>query len=179
MSCAVTGPEHVITSQVGLSEYLDPYSLFGPGRDPFCAAAAVRPATTGQVQDIVRIAWRHRRPLWPVSTGRNLACGGPLGPNIRRPLGRGRGSMSEPPAGAAELVAWLAGNARAGRRPGDLALLGFAAGLDVPEDTVRAAFAAAAARIRLPIEASMPPGNFDVLNSPLVAPSFLTGFLDR
>ena len=83
---------------------------------------------------------------------------GLLGPNIRRPLGRGRGSMSEPPAGAAELVAWLAGNARPGRRPSDLALLAFAAGLAVPEDTVRAAFAGAVARIRLPVEASMPSG---------------------
>jgi hypothetical protein len=83
---------------------------------------------------------------------------GLLGPNIRRPLGRGRGSTSEPPAGAAELVAWLAGNARPGRRPGDLALLGFAAGLAVPEDTVRVAFAGAVARIRLPVEATMAPG---------------------
>jgi hypothetical protein len=83
---------------------------------------------------------------------------GLLAPNIRRPLGRGRGSASEPPAGAAELVAWLAGNARPGRRPGDLALLAFAAGLAVPEDTVRAAFADAVAGVRLPVEASLPPG---------------------
>jgi hypothetical protein len=83
---------------------------------------------------------------------------GLLAPNTRRPLGRGRGSTSEPPAGAAELVAWLAGNARPGRRPSDLALLAFAAGLAVPEDTVRVAFADAVARIRLPVEASMPSG---------------------
>ncbi len=83
---------------------------------------------------------------------------GLLAPNIRHPLGRGRGSTSQPPPGAAELVAWLARNARPGRRPGDLALLAFADGLAVPEDTVRAAFADAITRIRLPIEADMPPG---------------------
>ena len=83
---------------------------------------------------------------------------GLLAPNIRRALGRGRGSTSQPPPGAAELVTWLAANARPGRRPGDLALLAFAAGMAVPEDTVRVAFARAVASIRLPVEADMPPG---------------------
>jgi hypothetical protein len=81
-----------------------------------------------------------------------------LAPNIRRALGRSRGSASEPPPGAGELVVWLAGNARPGRRPGELALLAFAAGLAVPGDTVRAAFADAVTKIRLPVESCMPPG---------------------
>ncbi len=83
---------------------------------------------------------------------------GLLAPNVRRALGRGRGSTSQPPPGAGEMVAWLAGNARPGRRPGDLTLLAFAAGLAVPEDTVRASFADAVTGIRLPVEAGMPPG---------------------
>jgi hypothetical protein len=81
---------------------------------------------------------------------------GLLASNIRSYPGRGRGSTSEPPPGGAGLVVWLAANARPGRRPGDLALLAFAEGLAVPEDTVRAAFADAVASIRLPIEAAMP-----------------------
>jgi hypothetical protein len=81
---------------------------------------------------------------------------GLLASNVRNYPGRGRGSTSEPPPGATGLVVWLAANARPGRRPGDLALLAFAAGLAVPEDTVRAAFAAAVTSIRLPIEATMP-----------------------
>jgi|SRR5450756_1954096 len=80
---------------------------------------------------------------------------GLLAPNIRRYPGRGRGSTSAPPVGAAGAVAWLAANARPGRRPGDLALLMFAEGVAVPEDTVRAAFAAAVTSIRLPVEAAM------------------------
>jgi hypothetical protein len=99
--------------------------------------------------------------LGAVVTARQLErwrAAGLLGPNIRRPLGRGRGSRSEPPAGAAELAAWLAGIARPGRRPRDIALLAFAAGLAIPEDTVRTAFASAAAGTRLPAEDSLPPG---------------------
>jgi hypothetical protein len=81
---------------------------------------------------------------------------GLLAPNIRSYPGRGRGSTSEPPPGATDLVVWLAGNARPGQRPADVALRAFAAGLAVPEDTVRSAFADAVISIRLPIEAAMP-----------------------
>jgi hypothetical protein len=77
---------------------------------------------------------------------------GLLAPNIRSYPGRGRGSTSVPPPGAASLVAWLAANAGPGRRPGDLALLAFAEGLAVPENTVRAAVTS----IGLPVEAAMP-----------------------
>jgi hypothetical protein len=83
---------------------------------------------------------------------------GLIAPNVRRALGRGRGSTSEPPAGAVELVVWLAGSAGPGRRPRDLALLAFAADLAVPENTVRMSFAGAIAGIRLTVEAGMPPG---------------------
>lgn len=96
-----------------------------------------------------------------VVTARQLErwrAAGLLAPNVRRPLGRGRGSKSELPPDAAQLVIWLARNARRGRRPGDLALLAFAAELAVPEDTVRAAFADAVTRVRLPVESSMSPG---------------------
>jgi hypothetical protein len=75
--------------------------------------------------------------------------------NPRGYPGRGRGSTSEPPPGATSLVVWLAANVRPGRRPSDLALLAFAEGLAVPKDTVRAAFATAVTRIRLPVEAAM------------------------
>ena len=71
------GQDAVITDALGLSEYLDPYSPLARGQDLFRAAAAVRPASTEEVQAVVRIAARHRRSVWPVSTGRNLAYGGP------------------------------------------------------------------------------------------------------
>jgi hypothetical protein len=82
-----------------------------------------------------------------------------LPPNSRRFLGRGRGSTSEPAPGAAELVVWLAEHARPGRRPSDLALLAFGAGLAVPEAGVRAAFVGAANRVELSVERDMPLGS--------------------
>jgi len=109
-------------------------------------------------QQLIAHAARHGA----TATARQLErwrAAGLLEPNIRHYPGRGRGSTSEPPPGAADLVVWLAGNERPGRRPGDLALLAFAEGLAVPEDTVRAAFASAITSIRLPAEVGMPPGS--------------------
>jgi hypothetical protein len=108
-------------------------------------------------QQLVAGAARHGAAV----TARQLErwrAAGLLAPNVRRALGRGRGSESEPPPGAAELVVWLARNASTGLRPADLALLAFAADLAVPEMTVRAAFADAVTRVKLPGEASMPTG---------------------
>ncbi|MDD5175550.1 MAG: FAD-binding oxidoreductase [Sterolibacterium sp.] len=70
---AVIGKPHVITTAADLESYLDP---FAPGNAAAYAAAAVRPASTEQVQAIVRIAQELRIPLWTVSTGKNLAYGG-------------------------------------------------------------------------------------------------------
>ncbi len=75
-------------------------------------------------------------------------------PNIRR--GLGRGSTSEPAPGSHELVVWLARHARPGRRPSDLALLAFGAGLAVPEAAVRVAFVGAANRVELSVQRDMP-----------------------
>ena len=50
----------------------------GGGSRPI--AAALRPAQTASVQEIVRIAARHRIPLHPVSTGRNWGYGAAVPP---------------------------------------------------------------------------------------------------
>jgi len=67
--------------------------------------------------------------------------------------------MSEPAPGAHDLVLWLAEHARPGKRPDDLAVLAFGAGLAVPENTVRAAFVEAATRLDIDIERRLPPGS--------------------
>lgn len=72
--------------------------------------------------------------------------------NIARGLGHGRGSASEVHPDAKELVVWLARHSRRGARPGDLALVAFAAGVPVPEETVRAAFRSAIDRLTLTAE---------------------------
>jgi len=62
-------------------------------------------------QQLIADAARHGA----VVTARQLErwrAQGLLAPNVRHALGRGRGNTSQPPPGAGELVAWLAGNAR-------------------------------------------------------------------
>lgn len=58
-------------------------------------------------------------------------------------LGRGKGSTSSPPPAGFDLILGLARHAGRGKRPNNLALLLFAEGLPVPEQTVRAAFSSA------------------------------------
>jgi 4-cresol dehydrogenase (hydroxylating) len=70
----VVGDQFVYTGE-GLSAYADPYSIV-VNDDAHAAGAAVAPASTEQVQEIVRAANRFGVPLWPVSCGKNFAYGG-------------------------------------------------------------------------------------------------------
>src|SRR5246127_4019961 len=71
---AIAGPEGVLVSEEDRHTYLD---AFAPGNpDEHAASAAVAPKSAEEVQAIVKAANRYRIPLWPVSTGRNLAYGG-------------------------------------------------------------------------------------------------------
>ena len=71
---AIVGEPYVISRTTDLEMYLDP---FAPGNAAaYAAAAAVRPASTEQVQAIIRVAQELHVPLWSVSTGKNLAYGG-------------------------------------------------------------------------------------------------------
>jgi hypothetical protein len=69
---------------------------------------------------------------------------GLLARNDQHGAGQGRGSVSTTPADAVDVVVWLSTHARPGRRPDDLALQAFGAGLPVPEVTVRGAWLTAA-----------------------------------
>ena len=70
----VVGEEYVYTGQA-LSGYADPYSIVADD-EAHAASAAVAPANTEQVQDIVRAAGQYGVPLWTVSCGKNFAYGG-------------------------------------------------------------------------------------------------------
>jgi 4-cresol dehydrogenase (hydroxylating) flavoprotein subunit len=75
---SVLGPEHVITNPNVLSDYES--ATFETSAQ---IAMVVLPADCAQVQAIVRIAARHRLPLYPVSRGRNWGMGSrvPCGTN--------------------------------------------------------------------------------------------------
>lgn len=70
----VVGDQWVSVSEDDRELYTDAYS---PAEEnEFIASGFVAPANVEEVQAIVRIANENRVPLWPVSTGRNLAYGG-------------------------------------------------------------------------------------------------------
>jgi (+)-pinoresinol hydroxylase len=74
---SVVGSEWVFSSEDDVALYDDSYTPFvGEPELQRHASAAVAPATVEQVQQLVRIANRHKVPLYPVSTGRNLGYGG-------------------------------------------------------------------------------------------------------
>jgi 4-cresol dehydrogenase (hydroxylating) len=70
------GKEWVFTEDADVALYRDAYSPFYGEPEERVASAAVAPATLEEVQAVVRAANQHRIPLYPISTGRNLAYGG-------------------------------------------------------------------------------------------------------
>jgi 4-cresol dehydrogenase (hydroxylating) len=79
---AAVGAEWVLTSDEDLAPYRDHYSPVPLAEEELIPSAAVSPTTVQQVQAIVRTANRYRTPLYPISTGKNFAYGGPA-PNLR------------------------------------------------------------------------------------------------
>ncbi|HTW38440.1 MAG TPA: FAD-binding oxidoreductase [Steroidobacteraceae bacterium] len=70
------GREWVFTSEEDLALYKDAFSPFLGEPEERWASAAVAPQSVEEVQSIVRLANRHRVPLYPISTGRDLGYGG-------------------------------------------------------------------------------------------------------
>ncbi|MCC7461447.1 MAG: FAD-binding oxidoreductase [Gammaproteobacteria bacterium] len=74
---AVVGPDWVFADADDVATYRDAYTPFrGEPEREIVASAAVAPASVEEVQAVVRIANRARIPLYPISSGRNLAYGG-------------------------------------------------------------------------------------------------------
>ena len=71
----VLGAGRVITDAQGLRAFRDPFQ-FQTWEDN-TASAVVSPTTVEEIQEIVRIANRHRVPLWTHGQGRNNGYGGP------------------------------------------------------------------------------------------------------
>jgi 4-cresol dehydrogenase (hydroxylating) len=70
------GGDWVFTSDEDVALYRDAYSIFWGEPEERVASAAVAPSTVEEVQAVVRAANEFRVPLYPISTGRNLAYGG-------------------------------------------------------------------------------------------------------
>src|SRR5579863_9279670 len=70
------GKQWVFTRDEDVDLYRDAFSPFLNEPEELVASAAVAPVSTEEVQQIVRIANRHKIPLYPISTGKNLGYGG-------------------------------------------------------------------------------------------------------
>jgi len=72
----IVGSEWVFSSDEDVALYRDAYSIYWGEPEERVASGAVAPDTVEQVQAVVRAANEFRIPLYPISTGRNLAYGG-------------------------------------------------------------------------------------------------------
>jgi 4-cresol dehydrogenase (hydroxylating) len=79
---AVVGKDWVFSSDEDIRPYRDFFSPAWDTPEESVPGAAVAPASVEEVQGIVRAANRHKVPLFPISTGKNFAYGGPA-PNLR------------------------------------------------------------------------------------------------
>lgn len=70
---AAIGEANVFSSDDDRLAYADHYS---PDETRHIPGAAVAPSSAAQVQEIVRIANRHKVPLWTISRGKNFGYGG-------------------------------------------------------------------------------------------------------
>lgn len=75
------GPDNVYVDDEDVGLYRDAYSPYWGESEERLASAAVAPATTEEVQAIVRTAAKYKIPLFPISTGKNLGYGGSA-PNL-------------------------------------------------------------------------------------------------
>ena len=69
------GRDWVFTSDEDVRLYRDAYSPHLGEAEERVASAAVAPASTEEVQAVVRIANRYKIPIYPISTGKNLGYG--------------------------------------------------------------------------------------------------------
>lgn len=70
----VVGTRWASASKADRETYNDPFNAGEPLE--FVSGGFVAPASVEEVQAVVKAAGRHGVPLWPVSTGKNLAYGG-------------------------------------------------------------------------------------------------------
>jgi 4-cresol dehydrogenase (hydroxylating) len=72
---AALGPAAVLRADAEVREFRDPF--WPANDDTYAPSAVVMPESVEQVQEVVRIANRHRVPLWTHGQGRNNGYGGP------------------------------------------------------------------------------------------------------
>lgn len=75
------GPQNVYAADEDTGLYRDAYSPVWGEDEERLVSAALAPASTQEVQAVVRVAAKYKIPLFPISTGKNLGYGGSA-PNL-------------------------------------------------------------------------------------------------
>src|SRR5690554_7703504 len=70
---SVVGAQWVLATDEDRQTYTDHFALDESRHAP---AGAVVPSSVDEVREVVRIANKHRIPLWPISRGKNFGYGG-------------------------------------------------------------------------------------------------------
>jgi len=70
----VVGSKWVLTSDEDRATYTDPYAIGDAKEHEPCGAVA--PQSNDELRGVLEVANRYRIPVWPISTGKNLAYGG-------------------------------------------------------------------------------------------------------
>jgi 4-cresol dehydrogenase (hydroxylating) len=70
---AVVGEQNLFFDALDRESYRDKFAVDDARHRPL---GAIAPLTAEEVQGVVRVAGRHRIPLWPISRGKNLGYGG-------------------------------------------------------------------------------------------------------
>ncbi|HWU04033.1 MAG TPA: FAD-dependent oxidoreductase [Novosphingobium sp.] len=78
---AAVGADWVFTSDEDVGLYRDAFSPAWGEAEERLVSAAVAPASSEEVQAVMRIAHKFRIPIYPISTGKNLGYGGSA-PNL-------------------------------------------------------------------------------------------------
>ena len=73
----VVGKEHVVTADELRAQFSDPFAFVLEEQNNTTASAALQPKSVEEIQGVLKIANKHKIPLWTISRGRNLGYGGP------------------------------------------------------------------------------------------------------
>ena len=92
----VVGDDWVFSTDLDRDTYLDHFAVDEAAHAP---SAAVAPATAEQVQELLRVANRHKVPLWPISRGKCRALAHRPLPSMMMATCRGGTSASVAAAG--------------------------------------------------------------------------------
>ena len=72
----VVGKEQVVVGDDLRAQFSDPFAFVSEEQHNTSSSAAVQPKSIEEIQGILKIANKHKIPIWTISRGKNLGYGG-------------------------------------------------------------------------------------------------------